>query len=334
MIVVTHDAAVAEACDRTIILQPAAPRFEGNLPVRGPRRRGSRIVLAVVALLRVLGGSGAAALLVNRRTPLTPALAEGTIRLRLVTISVSQSSAPKYQVTILYPQLVSSRHSAGLTRFDTLLSDAARKPIASFEDGLSTSALPTEFANETSMLVGTATTNLLDHQFASFSQHLAVRGGCCSPVRHGQNFQFRRDDGKTNSGRRSLSARLRLAVCALRREQSAVAADYWTYHAPRGAGHGNHCRRLELRRLGIDTLGSVDPVSGVPGGGLRVRTANDRDPVRSAPSHCCSRWSARIHRGFTPTAVTADPRCFRHLWLTSARQSSITQRTATQVLSL
>jgi len=22
--------------------------------------------------------------------------------------------------------------------------------------------------------------------------------------------------------------------------------------------------------------------------GLRVRTANDRDPVRSAPSHCCS----------------------------------------------
>jgi ABC-type lipoprotein export system ATPase subunit len=197
VIVVTHDAAVAEACDRTIILQPAAPRFEGNLPVRGPRRRGSRIVLAVVALLLVLGGSGAAALLVNRRTPLTPALAEGTIRLRLVTISVSQSSAPKYQVTILYPQLVSSRHSAGLTRFDTLLSDAARKPIASFEDGLSTSALPTEFANETSMLVGTATTNLLDHQFASFSLNIwQFEAGAVHPFATVKTFNFDETTGR------------------------------------------------------------------------------------------------------------------------------------------
>ena len=64
VIVVTHDAAVAEVCDRTIILQPAPPRFDEQRPVnrKRPRRTyaaiGGLLILAALAVLAGLLASG------------------------------------------------------------------------------------------------------------------------------------------------------------------------------------------------------------------------------------------------------------------------------------
>jgi ABC-type lipoprotein export system ATPase subunit len=65
VIVVTHDPAVAEACDRTIILQPAPPRFDEQRPVNRMRPRrtpaviGGLLVLAALAIVAGLFASGA-----------------------------------------------------------------------------------------------------------------------------------------------------------------------------------------------------------------------------------------------------------------------------------
>lgn len=63
VIVVTHDAVVAEACDRTIILQPAAlawtePETSSSHPARSHRRRSYLAVLVVLIL--AAGGTGIA----------------------------------------------------------------------------------------------------------------------------------------------------------------------------------------------------------------------------------------------------------------------------------
>ena len=168
VIVVTHDAAVAEVCDRTIILQPAATRLDDNVAAHNPRRRRSRVVFVTVAMLLVLGCFGGAILLIHNRSHKKHALPPATLRLRLVTISALQSS-PKYQVKIPYPQLVSLQPSPAITRINVELANAAQSPVVDFENSMYKYQVPSGFANETSTLDGSVTTDLLDRQFASFS---------------------------------------------------------------------------------------------------------------------------------------------------------------------
>lgn len=189
VIVVTHDAAVAEACDRTIILQPAASRFDENPPKSLPHKRRPRVVFfLIIVLLLVLGASGAALALALGSSN----KAGAAVGLRVVTISASES-LPRYLVRIPYPQLVSSESNAALTRINIVLANAAQAPVASFEQGLysDTSVTLPELANDTSTLTGTATTDLFDGQFASFSLDGSQFGaGAAHPIGTIGTFNF------------------------------------------------------------------------------------------------------------------------------------------------
>jgi len=197
VVIVTHDAAVAEACDRTIILQPAATRLDDNAPVRRSRRRRSRVVVAIIAVLLVLGGSGVAILLIHNRPHGKSTVADETPGLRLMTISASQSS-PKYSVKVSYPQLVSTQRNPALTRIDVELANAAQGVVVSFENSMYQYQVPSFYANETSTLDGTVATNLLDRQFASFSLDIGqFNAGAVHPFATVTTFNFDEATGKS-----------------------------------------------------------------------------------------------------------------------------------------
>jgi putative ABC transport system ATP-binding protein len=197
VVVVTHDAAVAEACDRTIILQPAATRLDENVPVHRPRRGRSPVVFLMVAMLLVLGCVGGALLLIHNRSHEKPAHPPAeTVGLRLVTISASQSS-PKYQVKIPYPQLVSSLQDPRLTRINVVLGTAAQKPVAPFEQTLFDNTGPSLPGDETSMLTGTATTDILNSDFASFTFNISqFYAGAAHPFATIETFNFDERTGR------------------------------------------------------------------------------------------------------------------------------------------
>ena len=85
-----------------------------------------------------------------------------------MTIAASQSS-PRYHVTMPYPQLVSTQRNPVVTRVNIQLADAAQGAVIDFENSMYKYVVPAQFASGTSTLTGTATTDLLNGQFASFS---------------------------------------------------------------------------------------------------------------------------------------------------------------------
>lgn len=201
VLVVTHDAAVAEACDRTIILQATAVtgRSEGaSSRPRERRRRKSRTVVLPTILLLILAATGGALYEAHRpthqassgsHTRTTPAPTVPPVGVRLLTVAARETSSPKYQVSIPYPQLVSSANPA-TTKINLVLAAAAQKPIDPFEQEVynSSNQAPT---NELSMLEGTASTNVLDSSYASFSLNISqFDGGDAHPFATVETFNF------------------------------------------------------------------------------------------------------------------------------------------------
>jgi hypothetical protein len=151
----------------------------------------------MVAMLLVLGCFGGAILLIHNRSHKKPAHPPAeTVGLRLVTISASQSS-PKYQVKIPYPQLVSSQQDPRLTRIDVVLGAAAQKSVAPFEQTLFDNTGPSLPGDETSMLTGTATTDILNSDFASFTFNISqFYAGAAHPFATIETFNFDERTGR------------------------------------------------------------------------------------------------------------------------------------------
>jgi hypothetical protein len=153
-------------------------------------------VVAIIAVLLVLGGSGVAILLIHNRPHGKSTVADETPGLRLMTISASQSS-PKYSVKVSYPQLVSTQRNPALTRIDVELANAAQGVVVSFENSMYQYQVPSFYANETSTLDGTVATNLLDRQFASFSLDIGqFNAGAVHPFATVTTFNFDEATGK------------------------------------------------------------------------------------------------------------------------------------------
>jgi signal peptidase I len=100
-------------------------------------------------------------------------------------------------VKIPYPQLVSSRQDPRLTRIDVVLGAAAQKPVAPFEQTLFDNTGLSLPGDETSMLTGTATTDILTSDFASFTFNISqFYAGAAHPFATIETFNFDERTGR------------------------------------------------------------------------------------------------------------------------------------------
>jgi ABC-type lipoprotein export system ATPase subunit len=174
VLVVTHDAAVAESCDRTIILQAAAAHsVEPVVPVSGrePSHRRRNAVIVLVALVLIASASGIT-LAVSRKTSAgrPHSVLGASVTVQLAQVSAGETTAPAYTASLSYPQLSSGSLDEG--PINAVLSGAVNRTLGAFQASLSGSPPITEtgtYQEPESSLTGSFSTDLLDSNFASFT---------------------------------------------------------------------------------------------------------------------------------------------------------------------
>jgi ABC-type lipoprotein export system ATPase subunit len=180
VLVVTHDAAVAESCDRTIILQAAAAHaVEPIVPTSGRERAHRRriAVLGLVILLLAASASGIT-LAVSRKTsaerphgsPANSVPVRPSVTVRLAAISAGEATAPTYSASLSYPELSSGNLDEG--PINTVLIGTVNRVLGAFQAMLNAYPPVTEtgaYQMPPSSLTGSFSTNFLNPDFASFT---------------------------------------------------------------------------------------------------------------------------------------------------------------------